>query len=74
MKTGQRKFAAFIIGIIAISGLVTVAIFKGVPLSGDNIDRLAWVVLFMVVAFSGGNAAEWFAKSKEISGATPKPA
>jgi multisubunit Na+/H+ antiporter MnhE subunit len=75
MKTGNRKFAAFCIGIAAITALVIVGLFRNVLFTGDNIERLAWVVAFMVFIFTGGNAAEWFSKKNETqnSPANPNP-
>ncbi len=60
---GNRKMTVFIIAILTITAIILVSMFiKSVTFTGDNIERLCWIVFFLALSFTGGNAAEWFAK------------
>ena len=63
MKSGTRKMWVYIISIVAIISLVFIALFNSVTFTGDNIERLCWMVVILAITITGGNAVEWLAKA-----------
>lgn len=74
MAKGNRKFAGFIITQALIFLIVFIGIFKGVQLSGDHVQALAFLIGGVYVFFVGGNVGEWFASSRKMAPEKPAPA
>jgi predicted membrane channel-forming protein YqfA (hemolysin III family) len=73
MNKGDRKLKAFYVTIACVMIVFMTAILKGVPLTGDNVIAIGFVLAGVGTAFSGANAVEHYSKAKTPPPAAPVP-